>query len=310
MGFFGILFSPVLHISSSITPANSILDGRLFILVLTMLTHSFIHLPGIGQKTEQNLWKAGIQQWSQWPEKPQVKLPNSSLPDLATLVQTSIEELKNGPKFFSSRLPGNEQWRLFSHFRDRTAYLDIESTGLGQDAEITTIALYDGRQVHCYINGRNLNDFEHDIWKYDVLVTYNGKGFDIPMLERWFRIRLTQSHIDLRYILAKLGFKGGLKGCEKQLGINRGTLDGVDGYFAVLLWWDYINNNNEKALETLLAYNIEDTVNLERLLVEAYNRNVLCTPFGEELIVQSPDMPCIPYQPDLNTVKRLKKMLG
>ncbi len=275
-----------------------------------MLTHSFIHLPGIGQKTEQNLWKSGIRQWNQWQEKPQVKLPNSSLPELATLVQTSIDELKNGPEFFSSRLPGNEQWRLFSHFRDRTAYLDIETTGLGQDAEITTVALYDGDKVHCYINGRNLDDFENDIWNYDVLVTYNGKGFDIPMLERWFRIKLTQAHIDLRYILARLGFKGGLKGCEKQMGINRGALDGLDGYFAVLLWRDYINNDNEKALETLLAYNIEDTVNLERLLIEAYNRNVLATPFGEELIVQSPDLVCIPYQPDPSTMERLRKNLG
>lgn len=275
-----------------------------------MLTHSFIHLPGIGQKTEQNLWKSGIRQWNQWQEKPQVKLPNSSLPELATLVQTSIDELKNGPEFFSSRLPGNEQWRLFSHFRDRTAYLDIETTGLGQDAEITTVALYDGDKVRCYINGRNLDDFENDIWNYDVLVTYNGKGFDIPMLERWFRIKLTQAHIDLRYILARLGFKGGLKGCEKQMGINRGALDGLDGYFAVLLWRDYINNDNEKALETLLAYNVEDTVNLERLLIEAYNRNVLATPFGEELIVQSPDLVCIPYQPDPGTMERLRKNMG
>ncbi len=274
-----------------------------------MLTHSFIHLPGIGPKTEQNLWKAGIQEWHQWQEKPQVKLPNSSLPELIRLLNSSMEELEKGPHFFSSRLPNNEQWRLFSHFRDRTAYLDIETTGLGQDAEITTIALYDGHKIHCYVNGKNLDDFERDIWNYEVLVTYNGKGFDIPMLERWFHIKLDQAHIDLRYILAKLGFKGGLKGCEKQLGMSRGMLDGVDGYFAVLLWWDYINNDNEKALETLLAYNIEDTVNLERLLIEAYNRNVLSTPFGEDLIVQAPTSPQLSYQPDFNTVERIRKRI-
>jgi uncharacterized protein len=272
-----------------------------------MLTHSFIHLPGIGQKTEQNLWESGIHKWQQWQEKPQVKLPNSSLPELGRLLQVSMEELTKGPEFFSSRLPSNEQWRLFSHFRNRTAYLDIETTGLGQSAEITTIALYDGQKVYCYINGKNLDDFEQDIWNYDVLVTYNGKGFDIPVLERFFRIRLTQAQIDLRYILAKLGFKGGLKGCEKQLGIHRGSLDGVDGYFAVLLWQDYINNDNDKALETLLAYNIEDTVNLERLLIEAYNRNVLSTPFGKDLVLGVPETPEIPYQADFDTVERLKR---
>jgi len=278
-----------------------------FFLVPTMLTHTFIHLPGIGSKTEQNLWKSGIYEWQQWPEKPQVKLQNSSLPELVSLLHSSMEELEKGPEFFSSRLPSNEQWRLFSHFRDRTAYLDIETTGLGQSAEITTIALYDGNKIYCYVNGKNLEDFEHDIWNYDVLVTYNGKGFDIPVLERWFHTKLTHAHIDLRYILAKLGFKGGLKGCEKQLGMSRGGLDGIDGYFAVLLWQDYINNNNEKALETLLAYNIEDTVNLERLLIEAYNMNVLSTPFGEDLVLELPGTPKIPYQADSNTVERIKR---
>lgn len=271
-----------------------------------MLTHSFIHLPGIGVKTEENLWQAGIHNWPQWQNNPPVKLPNSSLSQLSSLLHTSQEELTKGPAFFSKRLPANEQWRLFSHFRDRTAYLDIETTGLGSSAEITTIALYDGHEVHCYVNGRNLNDFEEDIWKYEILVTYNGKGFDIPMLERWFRTKFTHAHIDLRYILAKLGFKGGLKGCEKQLGIDRGALDGVDGYFAVLLWQDYINNDNEKALETLLAYNIEDTVNLERLLIEAYNRNVAAKPFVDDLLLGRPQPPRIPYQSDFNTVKRIK----
>ncbi len=270
-----------------------------------MLSHSFIHLPGIGVKTEEKLWQAGVHNWPQWPESPPIKLPNSSFQQLSALVQTSLTEISNGPEFFSKALPANEQWRLFSHFRERTAYLDIETTGLSPDAEITTVSLFDGNNIYCYVNGRNLEDFEKDIFKYDVLVTYNGKGFDIPVLERWFRIKLPHAHIDLRYILAKLGFKGGLKGCEKQLGINRGALEGVDGYFAVLLWHDFINNNNEKALETLLAYNIEDTVNLERLLIEAYNRNVLATPFGENLLIDQPKRVSIPYFPDFGTVERL-----
>ena len=286
------------------------MDSRLFLLVVFMLTHSFIHLPGIGAKTEEKLWQAGIHRWPQWQDNPPVRLPNSSLPEIARLLHSSADNLAKGPNFFSQRLPANEQWRLFSHFRDRTAYLDIETTGLGQDSEITTIALYDGHEVHCYVNGQNLDDFENDIWNYEILVTYNGKSFDVPFLERWFHTKLTHAHIDLRYILAKLGFTGGLKGCEKQMGIQRGALDGVDGYFAVLLWQDYINNDNEKALETLLAYNIADTVNLECLLTEAYNRNVLATPFGEELIVQAPEIPYISYQADFDTVERIRKRLN
>ena len=58
--------------------------------------------------------------------------------------------------------------------------------------------------------------------------------------------------------------KGGLKIVEQLLGINR-KLTEVDGYRAVLLWYDYVNNDNRKALQTLLAYNEEDVVNLRVL---------------------------------------------
>ena len=148
-----------------------------------------------------------------------------------------------------------------------------------------------------------------DIQKYQVIISYNGKSFDIPFLERYFQIRLDHAQIDLRYVLARLGFKGGLKGCEKQLGMNRGNLDGVDGYFAVLLWHQYMQNNDERALETLLAYNIEDTVNLERLVIEAYNRNVLTTPFAEELLLPFPAPPPNPFVADYDCIERIKRTL-
>ena len=48
----------------------------------------------------------------------------------------------------------------------------------------------------------------------------------------------------------------------------------VNGYEAVRLWWRYVNDYDEDALNTLLEYNKEDVLNLkvlkERLLkVEA-----------------------------------------
>ena len=62
--------------------------------------------------------------------------------------------------------------------------------------------------------------------------------------------------IDLRYILYSLGFKGGLKSIEHQLGTDRADLRDIDGYFAVLLWNEYVRTGDQKALDTLLAYNI------------------------------------------------------
>ncbi len=276
-----------------------------------MLPHTFCHIQGIGLKTEKKLWNAGISTWQDLLEDQPFSLTNSN----STIVKAALEASRQAlaeeePSFFTTHLSSADQWRIFPHFRNHTAYIDIETTGLDDGAEITTVALYDGETVRTYVNGRNLEDFIEDIFSYKVLVSYNGKSFDIPFLERYFGAKLDHAHIDLRYVLARLGLKGGLKGCERQMGINRGALDGVDGFFAVLLWREYERLGNERALDTLLAYNIEDTVNLERLLVEAYNRNVAATPFAESLVLPFPEPAGIPYQPDLECVERVRRMAG
>ncbi|SDP50848.1 ribonuclease H-like domain-containing protein [Desulforhopalus singaporensis] len=273
-----------------------------------MLRHTFCHIPGIGFATEKKLWNCGVTDWHKWKDPVPVKVPASTRHDAAIILDQSLTALdRNNPSFFTSRLASSESWRIFSLFRNSTAYLDIETTGLDEAAEITTIALYDGNTVFTYVNGINLDRFVDDIYNYSVIVSYNGKSFDIPFIENYFRISLDHAQIDLRYVLAKLGFKGGLKGCEKMVGMNRGNLAGVDGYFAVLLWREYLRNNDRRVLDTLLAYNIEDTVNLERLAVEAYNRNVQMTPFGADLALTCPPSPPNPYVADNDIIALLKR---
>ncbi|BHH82049.1 ribonuclease H-like domain-containing protein [Desulforhopalus sp. 52FAK] len=272
-----------------------------------MLRHTFSHIPGIGPKIEKNLWSAGISSWPEWQIPAPVRISANSNNEAPAIIEASQLALQNNdPTFFTSRLAANESWRIFSQFRDSIAYLDIETTGLDDFAEITTIALYDGKTIFTYVNGQNLGEFVDDICKYKVIVSYNGKSFDVPFIERYFKTRLNHAQIDLRYILAKLGFKGGLKGCERQLGLDRGNLDGVDGYFAVLLWQMYKRTGDERALETLLAYNIEDTVNLERLAVEAYNRNVANTPFAAELSLPWPELPNTYHTASIELVDQLR----
>jgi uncharacterized protein YprB with RNaseH-like and TPR domain len=150
--------------------------------------------------------------------------------------------------YFYEQLPTSCQWRLFADYRDSCAFLDIETTGLGWSDTITTIALYDGRTIRHYVHGRNLEQFLNDVQAYQLLVTYNGKTFDVPFIERFFRTRLSQAHIDLRHILRSLGIKGGLKACERQLGLNRPGLEEVDGFIGMLLWWEFRRNGNRRAL--------------------------------------------------------------
>jgi len=136
--------------------------------------------------------------------------------------------------------------------------------------------------------------------------SYNGKSFDIPFLEQYFNIRLDHAHIDLRYILYSLGYRGGLKGCERQLGIDRGDLTDIDGFFAVLLWGEYQRTGDQKALDTLLAYNIQDTINLENLMVTVYNMKLKETSFYDTHFIEDPILPVNPYRADLATVDRIK----
>lgn len=269
-----------------------------------MLCRTFCHIPGIGHKLERELWRAGVTSWERWRNPPPLPLSAVTRLEAERLLARSAEALADDPSFFTSRLENAQSWRIFPQFRERTAYLDIETTGLGADSVITTIALYDGREVRTFVNGDNLEDFIDAVAPFQVLVTYNGKGFDIPFIERFFRITLPQAQIDLRFVLARLGFKGGLKGCERKLGLHRGALDGVDGLFAVRLWHAFRHSGDERYLHTLLAYNVEDTVNLERLMVEAYNRNLAATPFADELL-PCPQPPSLPFFADGDCIAAL-----
>ena len=245
-----------------------------------MIRNTFMHLPGIGAKTEQRLWAAGAEDWDALLHQPAVNLPAAKRDRLATMLAESVRQVEGcNPSFFSERLPAGEQWRLFDEFRETTAYLDIETTGLEADCAISTIAVFDGRRAVTYVHGQNLQDFMADIHRYRLLVTYNGKCFDVPVIERHFGQRLDMAHIDLRYVLASMGIKGGLKRCESQLDVPRDGLEEIDGLFAVVLWKAYLRNRDPLALETLRAYNLQDAINLEALMVAAFNRKLRRTPF-------------------------------
>lgn len=272
-----------------------------------MLKYTFCHISGIGTKLERTLWLKGIRSWDDVLRIPLSQIAASGHYILRYRVKESLDNLEDrNAKYFMDTLPPDQTWRMFAEFRDDVAYLDIETDGLAASSHpITTIALYDGRSVNCYVRGKNLNDFPRDIQRYKLLVTYNGKSFDLPVIKKSFGIPLNQAHIDLRYVLKSLGYTGGLKGCEKKLGIHRNELDGLDGFFAVLLWQDYGRTGNVQTLETLLSYNVLDAANLEQLMVMAYNMKLKDTPFYDELRLALPSPFRNPFTADPGTIARV-----
>ena len=136
---------------------------------------------------------------------------------------------------------------------------------------MTVVGLYDGQNMRQFVQGFNLQEFPQVLAEFDLLVTFNGTQFDLPVLKAYFpELSLPPAHVDLRFLMARLGFKGGLKKIEPRFGIHRPkAVDGMDGYAAVLLWQRY-QRGDKGALDLLLSYNREDVVNLEVLMDGAF----------------------------------------
>ena len=232
-----------------------------------LLEHTFIHIPGIGPKTEQLLWKRRFLTWEDFLDH---KKPILS-PDRDAIIRRELEislENRKDLLFFANRLPPSDLWRVFESFKEKAVFLDIETSGGYQGLdEITLIGLYDGQKVQTFVNGRNLEDFELAIASYPLVITFNGSCFDLPYLKAWFRhISLPPAHIDLRFVLKKLGLRGGLKAIEKQVGLSRDPMvEGMNGFDAVLLWKAY-QWGDQSALERLILYNTMDIVQLKPLM--------------------------------------------
>lgn len=239
-----------------------------------MLTNSFIHTPGIGYITEKKIWSQGVTSWEQFRRNgDDLGLSARQQDAISQQIEESLPRLKaRDYRFFGQHLPNREHWRVYPEFSDSIAFLDIETTGLLFWDDITMIGIHDGRETRTLINGQDLDEFPEAIGKYSVIVTFFGSCFDLPFLRRKFPdVPLDQIHLDLCYLLRRLGYSGGLKSIEVQLGIRRSQeTQGLDGFDAVRLWDEYESGSRE-ALELLLHYNREDVENLATLLNIAYD---------------------------------------
>ncbi|MCI4336733.1 MAG: ribonuclease H-like domain-containing protein [Thermoplasmata archaeon] len=242
------------------------LDSRL-------LRATFLHLPGIGPATEAELWSRGITSWDRFRAA-------GALPGISSERRRRLErELEATEQalheanadWFSYRLPSSEHWRLYPGFRGKTAFLDIETTGLSPyQGIVTVVAVHSTDETRSFIADDNLEELPAYLQRFHILVTFNGIFFDVPFLQHRFpQLIVPSAHIDLRFVLRRLGYSGGLKRIEQQLGIgDRTGVEGVGGLEAVRLWEAY-RRGNPAALDKLIRYNRADTVNLEPLLAFA-----------------------------------------
>jgi uncharacterized protein YprB with RNaseH-like and TPR domain len=189
-------------------------------------------------------------------------------------VALAEEQYQNeNARFFARRLASRHQWRLYQWLRPKAVYLDIETDSFGQ---VTVVGLYGNGAMTSLVRGDTLTDqrLRTELAQYDVVVTFCGTGFDVPMLRAQFsRLPLDQPHIDLHNLTGRVGLRGGLKVIEARIGIQRrADLLGMDGSDAVRSWNRWRHGRDPEALERLIAYNEADCVNLEPLADWLYCR--------------------------------------
>ncbi|SEO84125.1 ribonuclease H-like domain-containing protein [Aquisalimonas asiatica] len=239
-----------------------------------MLKSTFLHLPGIGSRTERRLWNEGIVTWDELEFALRRKdrlLPRSHRDQkllLTELEATVLAWEKLDLEYFVDRLPRKEQFRIALSLPDRTGFLDIETTGLSPMYHLVTlVGLSQSGRFSYFLRGQEFSDLEETIAGTDCLITFNGTRFDLPFL-RWHYpcLRLPPVHIDLMYLARSVGLRGGQKVMEKSIGFHRPQeIQGRGGAEAPALWYEYTYGDLE-AGRLLVEYNKYDIKGMQYLL--------------------------------------------
>ncbi len=254
-----------------------------------MIRNTFTILDGIGQRLERRLWREGILTWTHFLDtNPSFISPQRKKYFDEILVFAGSELNEGNAGYFASAVKRYEHWRLYDVFKNDSVCLDIETNGLPPNSGgyVTLVGMYNGEGYKCFVRGENLtaDALNEEFSKHKYLITFFGSVFDIPFLKSYFRgLRLDIPHFDLCFGARRIGLRGGLKKLEPYFGIQRqDEVKDMDGYDAVLLWQE-AERGCCRALDLLMKYNREDTVNLFDIADTIYRRLKTLTGIEEYL---------------------------
>lgn len=152
----------------------------------------------------------------------------------------------------------------FSGGAPKIAFLDIETDGLSLQSKILIVGIlfYHGSCFQLYGDFCSKGPIGILLKDVELLVTFNGSSFDLPVLQRNFNLRFNQSkHLDLRFHLQKIGIKGGLKVIENNFGFKRSVY--LKQEDLVVNFENYVHKGCIDSLKRVLKYNYEDLKAIE-----------------------------------------------
>lgn len=172
----------------------------------------------------------------------------------------------------------------------RAVFLDTETTGLaggaGTAAFLIGVGFVDGERfrVRQYFmrdyheEGALLRALAAELERFDLLVTFNGKMFDVPLLDARFRLNRDRfplsgaAHFDLLHPARRL-WKARLESCRLQsleanlLGLRRhGDIPGDE---IPHVYFDWVRRRDARLLARVFEHNRQDIVSLAALAVLA-----------------------------------------
>lgn len=177
----------------------------------------------------------------------------------------------------------NEPFQL-----NRALFLDTETTGLaggtGTYAFLVGLGYFtQGEFVVQQLLMRDYNEelallhlLEQELQEKDVVVSFNGKTFDLPLLQTRFALSRAglrgaagKGHLDLLHMARRL-WKHRLESCslgsleEQILGVTR--VDDIPGFEIPQRYFDFLQTGDGRLLQQIVEHNLIDIISMAALL--------------------------------------------
>ena len=207
---------------------------------------------------------------------------------------TSLALLAQQPAAIAAQLAGEP--RLSDAGLDRAVFLDTETTGLaggaGTLAFLVGIGTFEDQAFHLrqfFLRDPDeeaavLSVLSESMSDYQAIVTFNGRGFDLPLLEaRYVLARMRPKWMGLPHLdllsPARRVWRDRLPSCALSsleahiLGVQR-TQDDVPGFLIPQMYLDYLRTGDARDMLRVMYHNRQDILSMVTLAAQ------LCRIFG------------------------------